>query len=132
MGSNAYVGLVLSSHSANNLSIATFTDVSVTSGSSSTLATDLADQDADVFLKGRLEHYPNPFESSFTLRVDGLPDETFELEVLESKGGQVLKEMQASCNVDHRLGEMWKPGLYFVRIQQGNKMITKKIVKTLE
>ena len=72
--------------------------------------------------------YPNPFNSSISLRVDGQESETFMLEVLSTKGERVAAAA-LKCNTSHALGQDWKSGMYIFRIIKNNQVTTRKVMK---
>jgi ELWxxDGT repeat protein len=73
--------------------------------------------------------YPNPFRSSFTLRVNGKEDESFSVKVVTADGRVINEELVLNCNADHVLGSGWRDGLYFLRLRRSNNASTIKVVK---
>jgi ELWxxDGT repeat protein len=74
-----------------------------------------------------IANYPNPFNSNFTLRVEGEANQTFSVDVV-SRGTRVSRTI-LPCNVDHVLGQSWEPGLYIINIVHNNRSTVRKIIK---
>ena len=77
----------------------------------------------------QLEAYPNPFSSSFTLRIEGELAQVGEL-LLVNALGQIIEDRQVSGNETLVLGNGLAKGMYFVQLREGEKIYQLKIVKT--
>jgi trimeric autotransporter adhesin len=82
--------------------------------------------------KDGITGFPNPFRSTFTLRVDAPGQDEFTLSVLDSKGQEVETKASLPCNVEHTLGSSWNEGMYFLRIRKGAVISVQKAIKTLD
>jgi ELWxxDGT repeat protein len=95
----------------------------------STSATEISEvvvveQDSEI-----ISTYPNPFNSSLSLRVRGDENELFQLNVTNLNGQSVNDATALPCNVDHSIGSSWRPGMYVLHIRQQDKVTTRKIIK---
>jgi ELWxxDGT repeat protein len=84
----------------------------------------VVEQDSEI-----ISTYPNPFNSSLSLRVRGDENELFQLNVTNLNGQSVNDATALPCNVDHNIGSSWRPGMYVLHIRQKDKVTTKKIIK---
>ena len=74
--------------------------------------------------------YPNPTTSSFQLRLAGIAsDEEVQMEVTDAFGRVLeVREHLVVKNV-LQFGRAYRPGMYFVKITKGKKVITVKLIK---
>ena len=86
---------------------------------------DTASQDPMI-----LNVYPNPSPQSqpFTLKIDSKVNTDVTLDVIDVLGNRIFKDNGAVNKVYH-FGQNFKPGSYFVRVIQGKKITTTKIIK---
>jgi ELWxxDGT repeat protein len=98
-------------------------DESGAAATAATAAVELNDRES-------IANYPNPFRSSFTLNVRGETDEKFAIAILTSTGQRIPSPNLLPCNTNHSLGEGWKSGMYVVQVRQGNKTVTRKLIKS--
>ena len=84
------------------------------------------DEDGSLFFK----LYPNPAESEITLEMGHFAEEEpIRIEILNSMGGQVFSELLPAQQV-YRLNLADKqPGMYIVRVIQGNKIAVERLIK---
>ncbi len=72
--------------------------------------------------------YPNPSAGSFSLEIkSGLMDDV-EVEVMDLNGVKVYQE-KGTVDKTYSFGQVFKPGVYFVRVIQGAQITTSKIIK---
>ncbi|HEY0743217.1 MAG TPA: ELWxxDGT repeat protein [Chryseosolibacter sp.] len=72
---------------------------------------------------------PNPFNQDFALTVSGKDDETAHIDIYTMSGVAVESLRDLSCNVEYRLGNSWKAGMYIVKINKSGALHTEKIIK---
>jgi ELWxxDGT repeat protein len=87
---------------------------------------------AEEVLTTGLSHYPNPFQSDLTISLKGNDGERFDLQVLNTSGAKVFERNGLACNTTHTFKPEWQNGMYIMRIQHYNRVITKKVVKVQE
>jgi ELWxxDGT repeat protein len=73
-------------------------------------------------------NYPNPFHTSFALKIKGEENEKFSLKVTNMNGVYV-ESMLLDSNKEHMIGHEWPAGFYILNVNTGENVITKKIVK---
>ncbi len=83
--------------------------------------------------KIQLQNFPNPFSTSTTIEYELSEPGTAEIKIY-NQIGQVIKEFvhQESLIGINKLiweAEVMPSGIYFIRLQIGNEIITKKIIK---
>ena len=78
--------------------------------------------------KTGIELYPNPFTSTFNLRVDN-PDEIMSISVFDMMGRQVETIGHSTVNSSLALGNSLKPSMYIVRVYGKDWTKSFKIVK---
>jgi hypothetical protein len=76
----------------------------------------------------KLNAWPNPSPHSFSINVTGTEFNNVLLRVTNMNGGQIYKKQITTSQVI-RLGHDWTAGVYIAEVIQGNKRITKKLVK---
>jgi ELWxxDGT repeat protein len=89
-------------------------------------------QVAEEVITAGFAHYPNPFKSDLTVSMKGGDGDVFDLEVLTANGAKIFERSALSCNMAHTFKPDWQNGVYIMRVQHNNKMITRKVVKTQE
>ena len=75
-----------------------------------------------------IQAYPNPFASNFTLNVRGNNKEKVAI-VVTDVFGRKLSEVKGSANQQYIIGNNLGRGIYIVKVLQGDKVQTIKIVK---
>jgi aryl-phospho-beta-D-glucosidase BglC (GH1 family) len=75
-----------------------------------------------------VELYPNPFTSTFTLKVDN-PDEIVRISIFDRLGRQIEAIEHSAVNSSLSLGSSLDPGLYIVQVYGENWTKSFKIVK---
>ena len=75
-----------------------------------------------------LHAYPNPYEGSFQLKIDGDLAETGRLQLVNTLG-QILEEREVSGNETLTLGAGLAKGIYFVQVREGEAIHQLKVVK---
>ncbi len=77
----------------------------------------------------RLKLYPNPTENYFKVSMNDLDiEEGALISVINSKGVEMYKGTVETNNFEVNTSE-WRTGLYFCKIQIGDRIETKKIIK---
>jgi hypothetical protein len=75
--------------------------------------------------------YPNPFNGSFTIYVDGLISNNCEVEIINTMGQPVLKQVVTNQRQHITLPGTCTTGIYFARLlNNGMPAKTIKLVKT--
>ena len=72
--------------------------------------------------------FPNPSAQYFNLTIDSDSDEDINVNVIDLNG-RIMFTDKGIYNRGYRFGENFKPGVYFVRVLQGDQMITQKVIK---
>jgi ELWxxDGT repeat protein len=94
------------------------------SATTSTASLEMREMQEEIALS-----YPNPFAETITVRVNGAPDEKFHLRVVSNTGVDI-ESAPLDCGRDHTLGASWSSGLYILQIRKGDKVVTRKVIKT--
>lgn len=78
----------------------------------------------------RLEVYPNPSNSAFTVSFTGLPAGEFVIEIVDIQGREVYSSTPAYSDGSSQtvLEPMLNPGVYFVRVWSGQTLRTARIL----
>ena len=76
----------------------------------------------------KISSYPNPSTSSFALFVQGGSSERIEVTATDASGRSVYQATGFS-NKYYRFGDELLPGMYIVRVVQGNNVQTLKLMK---
>ena len=79
--------------------------------------------------KLNLKAYPNPSRSYFVLSVPASQDQPVSMRVTDAVGKMIEIRKVLFTEQVIRIGEQYKPGVYFVQVIQGNKQQTIKIIK---
>jgi ELWxxDGT repeat protein len=74
-------------------------------------------------------HYPNPFNKSFVLHVNGKDNTSFRAKVININGMEIEQHENLKTNMEYSIGSNWNAGLYLLKIEIGGKTITKKVMK---
>lgn len=78
----------------------------------------------------RLQHYPNPSTTSFTLKIESndtkLP---ITLRIIDQYGRVIETKVKLAAGQTIQLGDRYKPGIYYAELLQGNKRSVVKLVK---
>lgn len=72
--------------------------------------------------------YPNPSNSFFNLTIDSESEEDVVIDIMDLNGKKIFTE-KGSIDKTFTFGNNFKPGIYFVRVVQGLKANTVKIIK---
>ncbi len=76
--------------------------------------------------------YPNPFVNEITLSFQQLQNEKAELLIVDAIGNQFYRKQLAKLGQKNSIRISLPdlpPGIYFLRLQFGNEVVTKKVVK---
>lgn len=73
--------------------------------------------------------YPNPVVQSFRLKVDGPVDGTFRLDIMNVNGASILSDRLKYQTENEFEVSTWPAGMYILRINAGDRLITKKVLK---
>ena len=77
----------------------------------------------------QLSAYPNPFNSVFTLQLQGGTNERVMISVY-STDNKLVYQTSGNSNNNYTLGDRLMSGLYIVKVQQGSNIQAIKIIKT--
>jgi ELWxxDGT repeat protein len=84
---------------------------------------------SNEFQNEMVTQYPNPFQKSFSLNVKGKENANYSVKAMRIDGVELEKFNNLKCNRDYTMGANWNAGMYVIKINADNKMITKKIIK---
>jgi hypothetical protein len=73
--------------------------------------------------------YPNPFNSSFNIKVESSSDELVNMRVIDASGRLIEEKTNIAASQIIKLGERYINGVYLVEIIQGNNRKTTRLVK---
>ncbi len=105
----------------------TATSKTLTNLSNTSLAAKLPAIPTDISLL-KIVVYPNPAVTDFSLSVQGGTFEKINISVIGADGKIVYKANGVSNNT-YKFGNDFAPGLYIVKVAQGNNEITQKVIK---
>jgi ELWxxDGT repeat protein len=74
-------------------------------------------------------YYPNPFQQSLSLRVNGKDNASFTVRVINVNGQALEDHRDLKCNVDYTIGANWREGIYLLKIEADGKPMTYKVMK---
>lgn len=74
---------------------------------------------------------PNPTSDGFTIKSQSFSMELINILVMDDLGRMVEKRTGLNANGDVYLGSSYRPGIYFVKITQGQTVKTCKIIKQI-
>ncbi len=95
------------------------------------IRSETTDIDAVISSTAEVRLYPNPTNSSIQLEFEAVETADLQLELIDKMGRQVYTETINTQNGlnQHRIGlEELPSGVYFVKIQDGNQVHTKKLM----
>jgi hypothetical protein len=78
--------------------------------------------------KTLVRSYPNPFVQSFSLELTGEPGASYVEEVRSFEGQIIIKPTRLAVNEIHQMGEEWRKGLYLLKISDGIKVTTERLI----
>ncbi|MBB1283314.1 T9SS type A sorting domain-containing protein [Flavisolibacter sp. BT320] len=73
--------------------------------------------------------FPNPSASYFTLIVQGNDQRSINISITDALGRLIERRSNTSVNTTLQLGHGYKPGIYFLEVQQGKEKTTLKMIK---
>ena len=76
----------------------------------------------------KISSYPNPTNTEFKLLVEGGTNEKVSITVM-SVDGRIVHQTTGLSNQTYRFGSSYLPGIYIVRVMQGNTLQMIKVVK---
>jgi ELWxxDGT repeat protein len=82
----------------------------------------------DEFGSG-ITSYPNPFNDTFTLSINGDEHQSYTAEIIDLRGNSVERKSELSFNEEHALGSGLAPGMYILKVREVDRVSTLKIVK---
>jgi ELWxxDGT repeat protein len=77
-----------------------------------------------------MQSYPNPFRDEFTFRVNGGENESANVHIVTTTGVTVETMQGIRCNENYSAGKSWPAGLYVMKIDKGNEIVTHKMIKS--
>jgi hypothetical protein len=72
---------------------------------------------------------PNPSTTYFTLQIQSSSDKAVQLRVVDEVGRIVEGKNGIASTSTYRIGQSYRPGVYFAQVMQGGKMVTIKLIK---
>ncbi len=72
---------------------------------------------------------PNPFKDIMQVSLESTSTDLFTIEIYDAVGKMMLNEKYLSPEIEYETGSDLQPGLYFIRIIQGEMIKTLKVVK---
>ena len=72
-------------------------------------------------------YYPNPFETSFNVRLPEIRN--FRLTVFDMSGKLVFSNNYVSAKECSVQTETWKSGMYLIKLESDNQLFTSRMVK---
>ena len=72
--------------------------------------------------------FPNPSETYFTLLIQSGTTDNVNISVY-TINGKLVQKLSGNPSETFRFGDNYTPGTYVVKVQQGNKQTTVKVVK---
>ena len=76
----------------------------------------------------KISSYPNPTTTEFKLLVEGGTYERVNINVM-SVDGRMVYQTTGSSNQIYKFGDTYLPGVYIIKVMQGNSMQMMKVVK---
>ncbi len=97
--------------------------------SSRTLAGNAADQAPPLAQSLSLKAWPNPTTGSFSLQAESAVNEKIQV-VVYSFDGRIVEQFSGSAYHRFTLGALYPPGVYTVKVIQGNQSALTKVIKS--
>jgi hypothetical protein len=79
--------------------------------------------------EGHLRNYPNPFNDSFTLELTGDDTADYEISIVDLVNKALEVRSKLKYNESYMLGGELPQGLYVLKIKEGDKISSMKIIK---
>jgi ELWxxDGT repeat protein len=76
-----------------------------------------------------IRSYPNPFVQEFSLELRGGQGAEYEVEVRSFEGQIIMKPTRFNVNEVHRMGQEWNKGIYLLKIRDGQRVTTERLIK---
>lgn len=125
MATDAYVGLVVTSHNDGTLCTGTFSNVSVQAGSSAKTTATIETMNIEEDSSDGPKVYPNPVSDAFYVKNANAGDVIF---VYNNSGQLVLQDKIGQGDKKVEMGGL-RPGLYFVKVIGDEAKATIKVIK---
>jgi len=77
----------------------------------------------------KISSFPNPSTTEFGLLVEGGNNEKIEITVLSADGRIVFQNTTTTTNKTYKFGNKFMPGMYIIKVVQGNNIQTLKVIK---
>lgn len=71
---------------------------------------------------------PNPFDTDFSISINGTDQSEAQLHVYDING-RLVESIVLECNTTHQLGQKWPSGFYLLSIRIGNLTTSRKVIK---
>ena len=76
--------------------------------------------------RSRINIYPNPAHTTFTISLDGLNIENGKLNIYDVTGREVYSDILR--NTKYEIQSTFSAGVYLVKVQAGDRVVTEKVV----
>jgi ELWxxDGT repeat protein len=73
--------------------------------------------------------YPNPFSDDFTVQLNGVEGESYQVEVIQVANYSMITKHQLQYNKPYRFGRQFTQGTYILKIIDGKTETVKRMVK---
>lgn len=108
----------------------TITQSAARSGSSSGISLNTSPSLNNVEMSNsfKISSYPNPSNDEFNLVIQGGTNERVDI-VVAAADGRLMLQKSGSSNKTYKFGGNFKPGLYIIKVIQGNNTAILKVIK---
>lgn len=84
---------------------------------------------ADPFTEAHIRNYPNPFQADFALQVNGEEGGVYRIEIFDTRQVNFYTDRNMMYNRTYAIGSSLAPGIYLLKIHDGDKTTMRRIVK---
>jgi ELWxxDGT repeat protein len=84
----------------------------------------------EVNVSGNLKAFPNPFYGEFAFRLNAPEDRPIAVSVVTLEGKTISTFDNLSTNVDYSIGKELPKGLFILKVKDGVRTVSRKIIKT--
>jgi uncharacterized delta-60 repeat protein len=72
---------------------------------------------------------PNPTTTHFVLRVQGHTNKPLQIKIFDAVGRMIESKINVAANNPIRLGDNYRPGVYYAEVSQDRERVTLKMIK---
>lgn len=124
-----YTITITATDAAGNTTTAT-TTVRVSHDNAAAVTTTQRKMDAEEVINGfTVQVFPNPATDGFTVMTQSSSSQPVSIQVMDNLGRMMEKRTALPANGNVYLGSSYRPGMYFVKIMQGDTARTLKVIK---